>query len=346
MNPREMPWFPNFCRFTTVFAVMVIAELVVLIIALAPDRDDLDRYDFITTASFLAQWIAVFSAGLLCALRPRLNRLPVLAGLTLAYAAILAVCAAGSWTAGWADDILGLGYRDPRLSVEELVFGNLLVCALVAAAALRYFYVQQRWRRDVEARAEAQLRALQARIRPHFLFNSMNTIASLIRSAPDRAERAVEDLSELFRSVLRSGPGDATLDEELTLCRRYIDLESLRLGDRIQVDWMVEDLPGDAALPSLTLQPLLENAIYHGIQHLPDGGRLTVAGSVAGNRLRLWVENPVPARPVRTRDRGHGMALDNIRARLHQRFGGRATMTLSRPDGLFRVELDLPVEAT
>lgn len=337
-------WFPDFCRLPTVFAVMVAAELVVLIIALSPSAVPRDTYAFISTVSFLVQWIAVMCAALLCTLRPWLSRWPVWAGLTFAYAAILTVCAAGSWMAGWVDRSLGLGFSAGLPSIAELILGNLAVCALVAAAALRYFYIQHRWRRDIEARAEAQLRALQARIRPHFLFNSMNTIASLIRSSPKRAERAVEDLSELFRAVLKPGSSWCSLDDEISLCRRYLDLEQLRLGDRLRVEWALEALPPEARLPALTLQPLVENAIYHGIQHLPEGGEICIGGRSEGDRVSLWVENPVPKRAPRTRDRGHGIALDNIRARLEQGFGGRATMDMDKGGEHFRVSLWIPVE--
>jgi two-component system sensor histidine kinase AlgZ len=344
-EPPNPSWFPNFCRIPTVFAVMVIAELVVLIIALSPTAITRDNYTFITTVSFLVQWIAVVSAGLLCFFKPQLSRLPVVIGSLLAYLLILTVCAAASWTAGWIDQSLGLGFSASLPSLGELVLGNVLVCALVAAAALRYFYIQHRWRRDIEARADAQLRALQARIRPHFLFNCMNTIAALIRSSPERAERAVEDLSELFRAVLRTGSGSVNLADEVALSQRYLHLEQLRLGsDRLAVKWQIDDLPMDALLPSLILQPLVENAVNHGIQHLASGGTVTISGHTGEDCFVLRVDNPLPEQPGINRDRGNGVALDNIRARLQQRFEGRATMELIRCEGTFRVELSIPIE--
>ena len=151
---------------------------------------------------------------------------------------------------------------------------------MVTALALRYFYVTHEWRHNVELQAKARVHALQARIRPHFLFNSMNTIAALTRSNPARAEEAVQDLAELFRANLNEKRSQIPLAEEIDVARTYQRMEQLRLGDRLRVDWKVDSLPTDALVPGLTLQPLLENAIYHGVEPRPDGGVVTVTGRI------------------------------------------------------------------
>ena len=169
-----------------------------------------------------------------------------------------------------------------RASTGRFLLPNVGIAAIVGALALRYFHVAHEWRRSVELEARSRIRALQARIRPHFLFNSMNTIASLTRSDPARAEEAIEDLSDLFRVSLSEARAQITLREELEVARIYQRIEQLRLGDRLQVRWKVADLPAEAIVPSLLLQPLLENAIGHGIEPLPEGGTVTIEGHAEG----------------------------------------------------------------
>lgn len=167
--------------------------------------------------------------------------------------------------------------------------------ALISALALRYFYVSDRWAAQVQANARAQADALQARIRPHFLFNSMNLIASLLHRDPAVAERAVLDLSDLFRAALGAGEGDSTLRDECELAERYLSIESLRLGERLQVRWQRDEpLPWDLPLPRLVLQPLVENAVLHGISRLPEGGTIELQLLREGNDLQIRVRNPAP----------------------------------------------------
>ena len=163
---------------------------------------------------------------------------------------------------------------------------------MVTALALRYFYVTHEWRHNVELQAKARVHALQARIRPHFLFNSMNTIAALTRSNPARAEEAVQDLADLFRANLNEKRNQISLAEEIDVARTYQRMEQLRLGDRLHVDWKIDSLPTDALVPGLTLQPLLENAIYHGVEPRPDGGVVTVTGEFNKGMITIVVTQP------------------------------------------------------
>jgi len=219
---------------------------------------------------------------------------------------------------------------------------NLLIAAIVGALALRYFYVASEWKRSIELEARSRVRALQARIRPHFLFNSMNTIASLTRSDPARAEEAIEDLADLFRISLSEARAQITLREELEVARIYQRIEQLRLGERLQVRWKVAELPPDAVVPSLLLQPLLENAIGHGIEPLPEGGTVTVQGRGEGNQVVIEISNPVSATARSVRN-GNRMALDNIRQRLELAFPGRASVTVDDGGELYRVTLRFPL---
>ncbi len=217
---------------------------------------------------------------------------------------------------------------------------------IICAAALRYFYVSQQWRLRVEGEARARIDALQARIRPHFLYNSMNTIAALTRSDPARAEEAVLDLADLFRASLDERGGLVPVAEELDTARTYERIEQQRLGSRLRVRWDVDELPPQALIPALTLQPLLENAIGHGIENLPEGGEVTVTGTAADGTLLFVVRNPLPLdnpmTPVQGRG-GMGIALDNIRERLALLFGEKASITAGREGDEYAVQLRIPL---
>jgi len=221
------------------------------------------------------------------------------------------------------------------------LFRTFAISSIVIALAMRYLYIASEWRRSIVLEAQARISALQALIRPHFLFNSMNTIASLTRSNPARAEEAVEDLADLLRANL-GGPKDhTTLKEELEVAAIYQRIEKLRLGDRLRVRWDIENLPMRAVIPSLTIQPLLENAIYHGIEMLPEGGEVIVDGSRIGDQLNIRISNPV-SRKTENRKAGNQMALANIRQRFELAYGKRATVIIDEKDDVFSVQIIFP----
>ena len=224
----------------------------------------------------------------------------------------------------------------------EFLGRNLAICAITSFITLRYFYLQYQLTRRIEAENQFRLQALQARIQPHFLFNSLNTIISLIRRQPRQAEEAVADLADLFRHTLSDTTTRVALTEELEITRRYLQIEQLRLGERLRVEWQIDTLPGDATLPSLTLQPLLENAIYHGIETLVEGGAIQCHGSFDGKLLRLTVTNPVAKNDKESLRPSLNMALDNISQRLQVHFEEQGRLTVSRPAGQYRVELQFP----
>jgi two-component system, LytTR family, sensor histidine kinase AlgZ len=260
-------------------------------------------------------------------------------------AALVAVVSEASWRLGEIATPLGeVGSRGMfPVARASFVLRNVAMGLLVTGIALRYLYVAQQWRSSVESHARARVNALQARIRPHFLYNSMNTIASLTRSDPSLAEEAVQDLADLFRASLSETRTEITLKEELEVARIYQRIEQLRLGDRLTVRWLVQDLPMRARVPSLTVQPLLENAIGHGIETRTEGGTVVVAGHVDGSDVVLTVRNPLPpedaAVPARA---GHGLALANIRERLELLYGMQGRVTAGRDGADFVVELRFP----
>jgi len=213
-----------------------------------------------------------------------------------------------------------------------------LFTALLALALIGYFHLRNRALSP--ALAEARLQALQARIRPHFLFNSLNAVLSLMRAEPRRAETALEDLSELFRVLMSDNRKLIPLEQELELCRQYLDIESLRLEHRLTVDWRVEELPGDAMVPPLILQPLLENAVYHGIEPSAQPGKIWIHIQLKSDRLEMTLSNPVPE-TTRSQS-GNKMALANIGERLQLHFDAEATLATKSEDGRFEVRIVLP----
>ena len=212
--------------------------------------------------------------------------------------------------------------------------------AIVWALALRYFYVQYQLRKQIVAEAESRYEALQARIKPHFLFNCMNTIASLVRRDPPAAEQVVEDLAGLFRVTLKDRDTRATLAEELDLCRRYLRIEQLRLGDRLRVIWEEGDVPDGIEMPALTLQPLLENAIYHGIERLPEGGTIKLHCETRQDRILIQIDNPVADD---TADQtGNRIAQENIKQRIAAFFAAPDLFQIQQHGSHYSVTVTIP----
>jgi len=228
------------------------------------------------------------------------------------------------------------------MSELQFIGQTLGVCAIVTAVLLRYLYEQFCQRQRQLAESLARFEALQARIRPHFLFNSMNTIANLTRADPDLAEEVVQDLSDLFRASLSRSSGLSTLADELELARGYLRIEAQRLGDRLQVEWDLETLPESAKIPPLVLQPLLENAVYHGIEPAAAGGRIVISGRYRRGLINLSVRNSLPEAKQTSSRKGNQMALENIRQRLAGAFGEDAGLVVSRVDGDYQVRLYFP----
>lgn len=276
------------------------------------------------------------------------SRISLISGIALVFAAISAVTVASHYLQLYATG----GFENASsILVRRLVFGNLL-----AAYLLRQSFLKHHLKRRHESEQNAKIQALQSRIRPHFLFNSMNVIASLIPVDPNAAEQAVEDLSELFRASLQQAGTYARTSQELDLCQRYLAIEGLRMGDRLNVDWNVESPPAEAEMPLLMLQPLLENAIYHGIQPLSEGGTITVNVRFSSGVMEASIRNPLST-PENTADGGGGdggpgsprlphegnnLAIANIRQRLDAVYGENATLITNQKDNQFEVMLICP----
>lgn len=340
-NPAHR-WLPQFCSLPTLFAVMVVAELVVLVLALAPGSGAGSNWlSGLGIASVFVQWLALLNIVVLCSSRELLERWPPRAGFGAAWLLAIGTTALGSGVVHSMDRALDLRLIPESIGGWRFALGNAAICALIAAALLRYLHVRELWQERVKAAAKAQVDALQARIRPHFLFNSMNTIASLIRTRPDEAERTVEDLSDLFRAALGVRESMATLGEELDLVGHYLRIEGLRLGPRLRVELDTDALPRAQPLPTLLLQPLVENAVYHGIQRLADGGTLRISGRRVDTGIEIVVHNPCPRDAAQARN---SHALASVRARIEYHFGARGALLVEPADGEFTVTVRLPDE--
>ncbi|GAA3943536.1 sensor histidine kinase [Litoribacillus peritrichatus] len=309
-------FLPNLCSSASLMVLVITAEVLAFVLVLLKPWDEISLELFGWLSLFL-QWVTLLSAAILCGIRARLMTLPDPVAALISYCIIIFNVVAMTALI----DVLQMD----QISLPKLV-KNGLVAGLVGGLLVRYLYVRAELNRRSEAELEARIEALQSRIRPHFLFNSMNTIASLIMIDPVKAEQAVEDLSALFRATLGEHRERGLFSEEVALCKKYLSMESLRLGDRLDVAWDIERLSGDTPIPLLTLQPILENAIYHGIQPSSAKGVIRVeAYQEADQRVCIRVSNTVPVNQS-VNHRGQKMALDNIRARLKAIYGESATV--------------------
>jgi two-component system sensor histidine kinase AlgZ len=234
----------------------------------------------------------------------------------------------GQWVAVCALGSLAGAYGHGQMALLAWAFGGTPpalwswvgpVCSGAAMAAVCMAWLLQRQGRAMPEQTQARLVELQARIRPHFLFNTLNTAIALVQIDPDRAEAVLEDLAELFRRALASPATQTTLSEEIDLARRYLAIEQLRFGDRLSVRWQLDDQVGEVAVPTLLLQPLVENAVLHGVETDPAGGWVTVHTELKGERVVVTISNSLPAAnssAVPNGRRGHGIALRNVRQRL------------------------------
>src|SRR6267154_355089 len=326
-------YLPDFCTSHATLAIVLIVELTAFVLTLARQSLAVDFWtDLVRTSMFLL-WIGLAGAALLCAVRGPLARSTVAVGSAVVLALITALVATVSVCAyliGRTHMVIDSGGAALFPQAAGGFAGrNVCIGLVVTGLALRYFYVAHEWRRSVELRAAARVHALQARIRPHFLFNSMNTIAALTRSDPALAEEAVQDLADLFRANLNEKRSSITLKEELEVARIYQRIEQLRLGERLHVIWDVTDLPMRALVPGLLLQPLLENAIYHGIEPRPTGGTVIVSGALDDDVIGLTVKNPLPEAGDSAHS-GNRIALANIRERMELLYPGRSSVEASR----------------
>jgi signal transduction histidine kinase len=225
-----------------------------------------------------------------------------------------------------------------------MLFLVLKACKVLSDTT-RWLYFHAREQADAAERAraqaaDAQLAALQAQVNPHFLFNALNTIAALVRTDPRSAEATTENLARVLRRTLdRTRRTDCTVEDEVDFLRAWLAVERERFGDRLRVDFEVEPAADPLRIPTMTLQPLVENSLKHGIAGKLEGGRVTVRVHRQGDRLRLEVEDDGAGFP---RELGEGTGLANLRRRLETIYGADAELRVERPAAGARVVVELP----
>lgn len=317
---------PNFCGDETLLRVLIFAILFALVVWLLRSPGTQPLIDTGLILLFVT-WVAMSTTGLLCLIQRWLRRQRIAWQVTLPpLTAVLntALVHVGAEFFGLADP----AQRWPVIGVAMLM----------SLIAMHYLFLVAAWKVETRHVAQSREQALRARVRPHFLFNSMNTIAGLCRSDPAKAEQVTLDLADLFRATFDIGPMHA-LRAELQLARAYLAIEQTRFGERLQVEWDTgETEDADIEVPTLVLQPLVENAIQHGIAPSRDGGRVWVQARDAGDAVLLLVGNTVAA----TAGDGTHTAGDEARARLRHAFGDRAPVKMRREPGRFEIEIRLP----
>lgn len=341
-SDNSQVYLPDFCAASTLFIILLVAELVAIVLTLASHAPAGEFLLALSKISFFVLWLALLGTAIMCQLRGRLERAGKTRAFVISFLVLEFLCLLVAEVA-WQVPVRVAGIAIIDDTHGDFLLRTVAISSIFIALAMRYLYVSSEWRRSIVLEAQARISALQALIRPHFLFNSMNTIASLTRSDPRQAEEAVEDLSDLLRASLSGSRNRSTLKEELEIAAIYNRIEKLRLGERLNIRWEIDDLPMRARIPSLTIQPLIENAIYHGIELLPDGGDVVVTGKRDGKYLTIAVTNPVAPGKARDKD-GNKMALANIRQRFELAYGNRANVDVDQGEETYAVTLRFPID--
>jgi two-component system sensor histidine kinase AlgZ len=327
------PIIPDTCNLGIVLRTLVPLNALGILVAIASTGGPIEAANRFLSMAVILEPVVLGSLLLLCPLRRLANGLPIRWqwATVLGVPALLAIGAA----------IVVQRFAAPGLGVDEIAWwvgSRGVVAAVTAWAFVGYFRL--RARAFSPSFSEARLQALQARIRPHFLFNSLNAVLGLMRSDPRRAETTLENLADLFRVFMRDARELVPMDDEIVTCKEYLAIEQLRLGERLQVIWHLDQMPGDALLPGLLLQPLIENAVHHGIEPSSETGTIEIVVSRPGERVRVEIVNPLaPTPPVRP---GNQMALSNVRERLMLLYDMEAELKTGVDDGRFRVLLEFP----
>lgn len=350
-NNLDNFFLPDLCNVRAVMVLILLSEALVTALVLTESSLAGFEWSRFATISYFVQWVALLSVALLCQSRTFMSRLALRWAVAWAMSLLLLVSLVISVGGEYLLFLYGTTNSYSNLGHWVIDWGwvlrNLVLSAIFGAMALRYFYVQSQWKLKSQAELTSRLQALQARIRPHFFFNSLNTVASLIAIDPDKAETMLVDLSSLFRVVLKDQDKNVALEQELELGKRYLNIEQVRLGERMQLDWQLPAVIPALQVPQLLLQPLLENAVYHGIQPLVEGGKITIrlqsdTANKSGAKPQ-WLLSIINDKPLdRVASQGHQLTLPNTQMRLEAIFGDQATMNIEETDNQYKVSICIP----
>lgn len=328
-------FIPDLCSTRPVFLLVLLSQLLVIVRVLLASNLPSFNWELLGLSSLLVHWTVLVSAALICFGRSALVNLPLAGSVAVVFVLVALVTLSSSF---------GAALMVPPLhgdnSLNSWVARNVCIALVASGIALRYFYLQHALRLREQAALRAQLDALQARIRPHFLFNTMNSIASLVATRPSEAEQVIEDLSDLFRASLAEHQALSTVGDEWRLCEGYLRIEKWRLGERLRLESDIDERLLAVPMPHLMLQPLIENAVYHGVAPQADGGCIDVVVKQASEHVEITVGNPVGGAKVTD---GHHIALNNIRQRLAALYGDEARLVIVSEQARFSASLIFPV---
>jgi two-component system sensor histidine kinase AlgZ len=343
-NTEKSHLLPDFGTFNMLIRLVVLAELIAVIISIGRNTEFSEQawQDF-SQLSLFAVSIALCGFVMLKIASPLFNRASTKSGSVLAVLLLMLVTALG--TDGMIYLLYYLGLIDERMPDwrESLMIRSLMITGIISVLGVRYLILHERTITSGKLQQESKLQALQSRIRPHFLFNSLNSVASLTRSDPDKAEAVLHDLADLFRVLLADARKLVPVTAEREISRQYLEIEKIRLGDRLQVKWIVSNIPRSALMPALTLQPLLENAIYHGIEPRFAGGTIKIEMWAENDTLNIMISNPLPDVRKEARGKGNQIAQENIRQRLQTQFGSGASMQVIQEGDQYHVKVKMPI---
>lgn len=337
-------FLPDFCSLKMLIVVFFLAELLAFLLTLAIDVSVFGFLSEFAIRSLLALWIALMSASVLCSVRQRLSSFSHLTVGIIAFVIIQLITLLVCWLVvdGLPDwNLLLPLIKEPnKVTFYVRVLG---VSSLVSLAFLRYLYVLFQWKQQIEARAAAKLDALQARMRPHFLFNSLNSIASLTRLEPETAEALVEDLAELLRSSMQMDQALLIpLEQEINLVKLYLAIEQHRLNQRLRVNWQLDNIPMDTLVPPLSLQPIVENAVYYGVEPSAEGADILIKGEKTLIGVVLTVRNTRTNQTVNPQRKGNKSAMNNLIARIAGCYAGDGKVHVQSQADFFQVEIEIP----
>ncbi|MFA5171530.1 MAG: histidine kinase [Sulfuriferula sp.] len=323
---------PDFCNLGIMMRILLGVEALVWITAWLQIPHLSAMIGLFVSYSLVAQPSLLFTLGILCLAGKQLRRQPYPQGVVISI--LIALFTTAMIMNGLSNLLL-----DSHIAMTWRDAFNVIG---ISAIILKYFNL--RGRALSPALTEARLQALQARIRPHFLFNSLNAVLSLMRSEPRRAERALEDLADLFRVVMADNRQLSTLKREVEISRQYLELEGLRLGDRLRVVWHIDKAPSNALLPPLVLQPLLENAVYHGIEPAIEPGEVSVNIYRNANQIHIIIRNPY--QNTGDHHSGNKMALGNIKSRLMLHYDVEASLQTQVQQDYYQIHITIPYQTS
>lgn len=334
---------PDFCSGPALLSMAFVMELVAICFTLGGSEPRADLMQRLALLSLYLQWIGLCGGAALCGLRRLFTIARAGVVFFVCWGVLILIVMMLSNIAWYLGTSPHVGVLDPSEPRFAFIARHSCIAAIVSLMLLRYFWTRHQWQEQVRAEGESRYQALNARIRPHFFFNALNSLAALIIIRPTEAEMMVEDLADVFRASLEKRGRMAPLVDEIGVCNAYLRIEKARLGEKLEVKWDCAETLLNWPVPMLIIQPLVENAVYHGVSKLKDGGVIRIHIYTARDTLIIEVENPMPKADTEGfRSKGNQIAIDNIASRLNLIYGERGRLDLGPDNGMYRARLSLP----